>query len=144
MTEQMTEQTSACQCENAKATFHIPLKTCLHIEDDGSGEEQGGPRAWESDWFTAYAGTAYDFTHNLNLEAPWLCKPSLVCFIGECYFSTGYESGTVRFTEGLNTVGNSAKTEEGWTISLARNTCRVSIGNSRWMSSGKRKLVIRY
>ena len=135
-------KTCSCECGGVDTKVCLPLKTCLHIKEG----EGGGERIWESDWFHAYTSLTHIFRHNLNLESPWLCKPSIVC---EGYIEgwiDSYEEGSIRVPEYGNTGGYNVnpKMDTGWAISLARDTCHVSFGYWNYAGVNRSKLVIRY
>ena len=140
----MPEQNNKCLCgeKGIKTSFCLPLSTCVHIKE---GAEGGGERVWESKWFIAYPdlyNKAIDFTHNLNLESPWLCKPSIIHEMPR----TGSQWELLSFgvTEYRNSIADAAKVTSGWAISLARNTCRVSCGSGGWFHGWQHRLIIRY
>ena len=122
----MPDQTeTSCECGGVSATLCLPLDACIEI---GGAGGVNGERIWESDWFTGASSSGHDFTHSLHLDSPWLCKPTIV---GKVITATGgWEVGDLLFTEGANYNGDTAGQEIGWTISLARDTCHVSFGNS--------------
>ena len=122
----MPDQTgTSCECGGVVASLCLPLDACIEIEGSGG---PNGERTWESEWFQAAGSSEHDFLHNLNIESPWLCKPVIISRVDTA--TGGWEVGDILFTEGANYNGHTGSSEVGWTISLSRNNCHVSFGNS--------------
>ena len=121
----MSQQTEtlSCECGGLSASLCLPVSGYVKIDRVSAGE-----RTWESDWFAVGASSAHDFLHNLDLDSPWLCKPSIV--LKAITEINGWTPGEIIFQEGMNYNGDTANLEKGWMISLARNSCRVAFGNS--------------
>lgn len=94
------------------------------------GEPGTGVNTWQSDWFDIKATSAFDFTHNLNLEKPWLCMPRIVGRVKTA--SGGWAVGEILFCDGDNYVGNTSAMDVGWVISVDANSAHVAFGNSQF------------
>ena len=124
----MTEkaETPVCGHGESNTTFHFPIETRLDIEGGLQGSRE---RVWAGPRFSAARGSSHSIFHGLNLDSPWLCKPSIVYLLEPSM--SGLDSEAVIFSDGMNYEGKASNTEEGWTISLARDICHISFGNGK-------------
>lgn len=118
-----------CSCNKNTVTIPVTglklsIPEQIFIEPDPNS---GSFNVWESDWFNISASRAYDFTHNLNLQKPWLCKPRVIGRVKTA--SGGWKVGEILFCDGENYIGTAARQDMGWVISVDSNTAHVSFGN---------------